>query len=285
MLLYGNPVVAKLQTEVIHRVSEHRHNGKYVAFFLLSHEEPSRVYVGMKCAFAEKVGLQWQVLGRADWALEETLEMIKKCNRDDNCLGIVIQLPLAEHLQPHKATILSAVSPTKDVDGLGGVLVGLAWMGKIDFVPATPKAVLEMLDFYHIDHGVGHTISILWQSDLVGKPLAIELMKRGATVLTFNASSDPHLMRSSCQASQLIVSATWVMNLVDESFVRHDHSQYIIDVGRWISQGRARWDTDWEALELLVAGITPVPGWVGPVTVACLFHNLLALDRLQKEEI
>lgn len=161
MLLYGKPVVTQLKTEVRQRVEENGHQGKYVAFFLLSEEEASRVYVDLKCTYASELGLHGQVFGRADRKIDETLEMIGKCNRDANCIGIVVQLPLAPTLEEHRAKILSAVSPTKDVDGLGGVLFGLASMGKVDFIPATPKAVLELLRFYHLDDVAGKTVSVL----------------------------------------------------------------------------------------------------------------------------
>jgi len=208
MLLYGKPVVTQLKSEIKQWVVDNKLEGKYIAFFLLSEEEASRVYVDLKCAYASELGLHGQVFGRADWQVDETIGMIGKCNRDSNCIGIVIQLPLTPHLEEHRAKILSSVSPAKDVDGLGGVLFGLSSIGKINFIPATPKAVLELLRFYHIDDVAGKTVCVLGQSDLIGKPLSLELMKRGATVLSFNAQSDQELMRYSCRSSHYIISAT-----------------------------------------------------------------------------
>ena len=167
MLLYGKPVVTQLKSEIKQWVVDTKMEGKYIAFFLLSEEEASRVYVDLKCAYATELGLHGQVFGRADRKVEEALEMIGKCNRDAHCIGIVVQLPLAPHLEEHRAKILSAVSPAKDVDGLGGVLFGLSSIGKINFVPATPKAVLELLHFYHIDDVAGKTVCVLGQSDLI----------------------------------------------------------------------------------------------------------------------
>ncbi len=283
MLLYGKPVVTHLKSETKQWVSDNNLQGKYIAFFLLSENEASHVYVDKKCLYASDLGLHGQVFGRPDWKVEEALEMIAKCNRDANCIGIVVQIPLAPHLESYRATILSAVAPSKDLDGLGGILFWLSSIGKINFVPATPKAVLEILRFYHIDDFIGKTISVLGQSDLIGRPLSVELMKRGATVLCFNAQSDQALMREVCRRSHYIISATGVTHLVDETFIWPNRDQYIIDVGRGIEGGKAIGDTDWSELEDSVAGITPVPGGVGPVTVACLFHNLIALQQFSKD--
>ncbi len=281
MLLYGKPVAAQLQVQVKQRVIDHNMEGKYIAFFLLSDNKASQVYVEKKCEFASQIWLHGQVFGRADRNVDETLEMISKCNRDNNCIGIVIQLPLAEQLLQDKAKILSSVAPHKDLDWLGGTLFGLSAIGKINFVPATPKAVLEVMKFYHIDQVEWKTISILWQSDLIWKPLSLELMKRGATVLTFNQYSDQELMRETCRHSGYIISATGVTHLVNEDFVNDSWTQYIIDIGRGVENGKAVGDTDRTVLEDQVAWITPVPGWIWPVTVACLFHNLIALHQIK----
>lgn len=193
------------------------------------------------------------------------MQAVEQANTDDACLGIVVQLPLSPQLQPHQATILTAVAPHKDLDGLGGVLFGLSATGHLTFIPATPKAVLEMLRYYSLDAVQGQTVALLGQSNLTGKPLAVELMNRGATVCSFNAESDQVLMKEVCAKSDIIISATGVVHLLDASFFSDPDAlrqKVLLDVGRGIKDGKAVGDIDREFFQDRVHAITPVPGGI-----------------------
>jgi 5,10-methylene-tetrahydrofolate dehydrogenase/methenyl tetrahydrofolate cyclohydrolase len=126
MLLLGKPVIKKLSDEISTYIEKNKLTGKYVAIFLLSDDTPSEVYVGKKAKKAEKIGIYADIkLGKL-WDVEEVIDEIQQCNFDTNCIGIMVQLPLADHLKEHQMRILDTIIPEKDVDGLGTRLFGLA---------------------------------------------------------------------------------------------------------------------------------------------------------------
>lgn len=234
----------------------------------------------MKKKYAEKLWLIWEIVDGRWRSLEHVLEAVDSRNKNSECIWIVIQLPLPEDLQPHYAQIVSSVSLHKDLDGLNGLMFGQAAVGVNNFLPATPRAVLEILDYYGFGDVSGKTVSVIWQSNLVGKPLAVALMHRWATVSSFNIGSDPTLVASLCEQSDIIISATGKVHLIDEGYFWDsiDLSQKVmIDVGRWSYEGRPAGDINRRHYEDKVQAITPVPGGVGPVTVACLFGNIVSL--------
>jgi methylenetetrahydrofolate dehydrogenase (NADP+)/methenyltetrahydrofolate cyclohydrolase len=142
--------------------------------------------------------------------------------------------------------------------------------------------VMILLDEYGYGDIQGKKITILWQSNLIGKPLMLSLIRRGATVFSFNIYSDHECMRQSCLQSDIIISCTGAVHLVDASFVRDDQSQIVIDVGRWFKDNRPVGDVQLESITQRVEAYTPLPGWVGPLTIASLFMNTKRLyDKYQ----
>lgn len=234
----------------------------------------------MKKKYAQKLWLVGEIIDGQGRSLEKLLEAIEKRNQDHECIGIVVQLPLPSHLQKHYAQIVTAVSLNKDLDGLNWLMFGQAAVWVNDFLPATPRAVIEILDYYGFGDVSRKTISVIGQSNLVGKPLAVALMNRGATVSSFNIDSDPTVVASMCEKSDIIVSATWKVHLIDEWYFWDDidlSQKVMIDVGRWSFEWKPAGDINWRYYEDKVQAITPVPGGVGPVTVACLFANIVKL--------
>lgn len=142
----------------------------------------------MKKKRGEDCGIEVQV--RSDsTVLKDVKDRIATYNTDEKCIGIVVQLPLPDHLQQHKSEILQSIKPGKDIDGLGGVLFGLASIDAMDFLPATPYAVMSLLQGYGFDAFDGKVITVIGQSNLVGKPLVMELIKRGAEVISLNENA------------------------------------------------------------------------------------------------
>jgi methylenetetrahydrofolate dehydrogenase (NADP+)/methenyltetrahydrofolate cyclohydrolase len=111
-------------------------------------------------------------------SIGKVMELIRYLNHDDECVGILVQLPLPDQFASYKTEILAAITPTKDIDGLGGVVTGLSSIDLIDFIPATPRAVLMLLDHYQLGDMSGKMVSIIGQSNVVGKPLIFECIKR-----------------------------------------------------------------------------------------------------------
>jgi len=165
-----------------------------------------------------------------------------------------VQLPLPVYLMDVKQNILDAISPRKDIDGLST----LHQKEKL-ILPATPIAVLHMID--HYEYNVqGKTIAMLGNSNLIGKPLAFALEYKGAFVTVFTDESDQEEMKRFCrEESDMIISATGQIHLVDKEFVRDDRSQVVIDIGRGYKDGKAAGDVQREEIEENVYGITPVP--------------------------
>ncbi len=284
MLLYGKPVIEKLFQETVTRVQTHTSHGAYVAFLLASDDYASSVYVAKKQDYAKRCGLWSELYHQPNASDKQILEKIQQRNEDALCLWIVVQLPLAKHLKSFQSQILYAVDPFKDVDGLWGKLFGLHLNQVVDFLPATPKATYALLDFYNLWDLQGKTVAMVGQSNLMGKPFVLEAMHRGATVLTTNSKTSSSLLKELVQKSDYIVTATGVVDLITPYLFDNQDitGKVIIDVWYGIKDGKACGDTDRSWLVDLWASITPVPGGVWPVTVACLFHNLIALHTIRK---
>ncbi len=274
-LLCGAPVADKLYHDTKEFFKTH-HITWYLAIFMMWDNNPSAVYVSKKIAYAEKLGLTCKIFSAIDTIYQD----IESCNQDPLCLGILIQLPLPLALAAQKKQLLDAVLPEKDVDCLGERLLTISqvWTGEVQVAPATPAATLHLLAYYTLTDSLStKTISVLWESHLIGEPLIHMLKARGAKVHSFNELSDQNQMRSICQSSDMIISATGKLHLVDEHFVRNDQTQIIIDIGRGTIDWKAVGDVDAKKIHDYIAAITPVPGWIGPVTVASIFWNMCLL--------
>ncbi|MDR2191154.1 MAG: bifunctional 5,10-methylenetetrahydrofolate dehydrogenase/5,10-methenyltetrahydrofolate cyclohydrolase [Candidatus Peribacteria bacterium] len=210
------------------------------------------------------------------------LTLIAQLNADPQCIGIICQLPLPDDLQQDKDEICAAVHPLKDIDGLGGVINGRNQMGLLSFQPATAKAVFELWDFYQLGEMKGMKIAIIGQSNVVGKPLAIECVLRGANVATFTAVDTKATIAMWTKNADVIISCTGEIHLIDKQFINPNGTQIVIDVGYGFLDGKAVGDVKFDEVEPLVKAITPVPGGVGPLTVASLFSNMFHLQEHKK---
>ncbi|MFA7717974.1 MAG: bifunctional 5,10-methylenetetrahydrofolate dehydrogenase/5,10-methenyltetrahydrofolate cyclohydrolase [Candidatus Absconditabacterales bacterium] len=302
MILSGKELSIALQQELKVNVQKTFAGKKaYVAIIFLGNDYSSATYVKHKKIYGETIGLPVIVFGQnhiADYdrnqantfddvgiyvnqqydSIGKIMELIKYLNYDKECVGIIVQLPLPEQFQPYKEQILAAITPEKDVDGLGGVIMGLSEIGLIDFIPATPRAVFALLNYFHLDDFQGKMVAILGQSNIVGKPLALECIKRGATVYSCNVQTPIEEIKTMTKQSAYIISCTGKVHLVDESFVRDDKTQIIVDVGYGHIEGKPVGDVNREKVAEKVSAYTPVPGGVGPLTVACIFANVITLQ-------
>ncbi len=302
MILSWKELSVSFQQElIIKRAKFFGERKVYVAIIFLGDDYSSATYVKHKKAYGESIGLPVIVFGQNHTAeydrnqagkfddvgiyinqnydsVGKVMELIRYLNHDDDCVGIIVQLPLPEQFVEYKQQLLAAITPQKDLDGLGGVIVGLSQMWLIDFVPATPKAVLYILEKYNLDNFMGKTVAIFWQSNIVGKPLVLECIKRGATVYTCNWDTPVEKIKIISKNSDYIVSCTGKIHLVDETFIRNDTTQIIVDVGYGHIDGKPVGDVHIETIQDKVAAYTPVPGGVWPLTVACLFDNIFVLQ-------
>ncbi len=280
-LLLWKPVVDILYEHTRKEIEKY-HIQWYLAIFMMGENNPSATYVRRKVDYAHKVWLETKV-----FTDEKTIEVdIASCNHDKACIGIIIQLPLPPSLEAKKQYYIDLVAPHKDADCLGTGLLhrSAAYGGELTISPATPSAVMHLLQYYNIHHSINwFQIAVLGESDLIGKPLAKILSHMWGYVHTFNEHSNQKRMRQICKESDIIISATGKLHLVDEEFVRDDCSQIVIDVGRGSIDGKPTWDVNFAKIEHLITAYTPVPWGIGPVTVASLFRNIVVLYKYMIE--
>lgn len=241
----------------------------------------SSAYIRQKKLFGERIGalvLHKQYPEKT--AEKKLIAEILKWNIDKSIHGIIVQLPLP--LRISKNRVLEAIDPRKDVDGMTAKNLKSLWAGDRDgLVPATTKGILALFDYYKIPV-MGKKVVVVGRSLLVGKPVAMAFTNRHATVATVCHSRTKNLEEVTKKADILIV-AVGKIKLITKKHV--SAGQVIIDVGiNMASDKKLTGDVDFKGVKKIVGAITPVPGGVGPMTVACLFENLLLAYRLQKSK-
>ncbi len=300
--LKWKPLADEIEGKLSKFFSKPYYDDKYVAILLLGDDPASVTYDRMKKQFANQIWLDAYIFGnnpfrsgidnsifefnKSDYEdLKDVLAVINYLNDDPKCIWIMVQLPLPDCLAGHEDNILSSIDANKDFDGISWKLLGLSALGKIDFTTATSQACLNMLEYYDLDDYEGRNITIIGQSNLVWKPLAMELMKRQASVYCFNEYSDQEVLKNISQNSKYILSATGVLELVDSSFIGPDGDQIVLDIWWWKKNWKPTGDVDFDDVRDKVGAISPVPGGVWPVTVASLFENLMKLEKYKMQGI
>ena len=170
------------------------------------------------------------------------------------------------------------------MDWLGDKLQEWAFEWKIEFLPATAQAVISLRNAYDLWDFEWKVISVIWQSDIVWRPISRYLELKWADVHTFDIRNTPKEIMDQTKKSDVIISCTWALHLIDDKFVNKNKNQILIDVGYWFLNWKSTGDVDFEKVENKVYAISPVPGWVGPMTVASLFGNIFTIWS-QKEKI
>ena len=280
-MLYWKPVAEKIKKELQEKNKKFFSEGlQFLAILFFWDNTSSAVYVKSKKKYGDEIWLKTIVYGQEEWKIrdkERVLGLIDELNKNPNCVWIMIQLPLPDNLKEYKTLLLQAITPEKDVDGLWGTLVGKSFFNFLNFIPATPKAVLTLLDYYDLWEVKNKKVAILWQSTIVWKPLALELLKRGAQTACFDINNTPWEIKTYCQSADYIFSATGHIHLIDESYLSWKNNQIIIDIGYWHKDWKAVGDVNRENIEDKVLHLSPVPWGVGPLTIASLFSNIFDL--------
>lgn len=302
-LLEWKKLSQKIQQELIEKTKKLFPNkDKYVWIVYLGNNKSSKVYVWLKQKYWEKIWIPVHVFGQyKKWdnlpdntnndydvqlymkqeydSIWKVMDLINYLNGDKDCIWIIVQLPLPKEFQQYKAQILSTIAPNKDIDWMWWILNWLSSIDLIDFVPATPKAVVKILKEYDLYNLRWTIITVIWQSNLVGKPLVLEFIKQWWTVFSSNSRTPIEYTKEICKKSDIIVSCTGVVHLINDDFIRHDKSQILIDVWYWHKDWKPVWDIDFESVKDKVKYITPVPGGIWPLTVACLFENIFDIQE------
>ncbi|TFZ03246.1 bifunctional methylenetetrahydrofolate dehydrogenase/methenyltetrahydrofolate cyclohydrolase [Ramlibacter rhizophilus] len=271
-LIDGNALAAKIRADVAHRTAALKARGiePRLAILLVGDDPASDVYTRHKVKDGTETGLA-ATLERypAQMAESELLARIRALNEDRAVHGILVQLPLPRHMDAQK--VIEAISPAKDVDGFHVASAGALMVGRPGFWPCTPYGCMKMLESIGYELRGKHAV-VIGRSNIVGKPMAMMLLQKNATV-TICHSATPDLGAFTRQAD-VIVAAVGKRNILTADMVRP--GAVVIDVGMNRDEaGKLCGDVDFEAVRQVASHITPVPGGVGPMTRAMLLVNTL----------
>lgn len=241
-----------------------------LAVVLVGNDPASRVYVTSKRKDCEECGIYSEEYALLeDTTQEELLDLVKSLNERPDIDGILIQLPLPGHLDEEK--VLRAIDPGKDVDGFHPMNGGNLLIGQPGFLPCTPAGVMDLLDEYGIDPAGKHAV-VVGRSNIVGKPMALLLLGRNATV-TVCHSKTPDL-EDCCRRADILVAAVGRRGLITADMVKEGAVVVDVAINR-NENGKLCGDVDFDAVGAKAAYLTPVPGGVGPMTRAELMKNTL----------
>ncbi len=248
----------------------------------IGNDPASDSYIKQKLRSCDAIGMPYDHIHLPErTGFQEVMTVIHNLNTNETVSGFIVQLPLPEPLMQELPQILRAIDPKKDIDGFGAYNLGKMFLST-DFEhlpPATPAGIIEMLNYYKIPVEGRHAV-IVGRSNIVGKPMAVMLLNRGATV-TVCHSKTPNLASFTLQAD-ILVSAVGKPKLITKDMVKP--GAVVIDVGTNRVDGKMTGDTDFEALKEIASAITPVPGGVGPLTVASLIRNCVRARERQRAE-
>lgn len=247
-----------------------------LAVIIVGDDPASRIYVNNKKKACEATGIVSREYALpADTSQEDLLTLIDKLNNDSKVNGILCQLPLPEHLE--EKDVIAAISPEKDVDAFNAVNTGHIMIGDYTFLPCTPAGITEMLDYYDISVRGKHCV-VIGRSNIVGKPMAMLFLKRDGTVTVCHSRTEN--LADITRQADILVAAVGKSKLVTADMVKD--GAVVIDVGmNRDANGKLCGDVDFEAVEPKASYITPVPGGVGPMTIATLMKNTVIAAKLQ----
>ena len=243
-----------------------------LAVILAGDNPASKIYVNTKKRTAEKLGINSEVFEYPyNVSQDEILDKVKELNADKTVTAILVQLPLPAHID--KNVILDAILPEKDVDGLTPYNSGKLFSGEEPYVyPCTPKGILLLLDEYNIELEGKHAV-VIGRSNLVGKPVSQMLLRRNATVTVCHSKTKN--LADITKTADILISAVG-KNIVGEKYIKNNC--VVVDVGIFKDEnGQIRGDVDFENVSKSASYISPVPGGVGPMTIASLMLNTVEL--------
>ena len=280
ILIGGKKAAAELREELKQEVAELK--TKYnkipgLTVILIGDMAPSQIYVRNKEKSANEVGLKSEVIRYPDTVEEKTvLEKIEELNKDETISGILVQLPLPKHIDKQK--VIETITPSKDVDGFHPMNVGNLSSGYESSVPCTPLGCYLMIKKIEPNLS-GKKAVVVGRSNLNGKPMTQLLLKENCTVTITH--SRPKDLKAECLEADIIVAAVGIPELVKGDWVKKD--AIVIDVGINKTENGLVGDVAFDEVSKVAKALTPVPGGVGPMTIACLLKNTVdCFKRSQK---
>lgn len=286
-ILDGKALAEKLTTQIAEEVGEYckTHRPPCLAIVSSGTDPASRIYVKTKTKALEKAGMKvWLVPYKDTDKQEFLIEKVKQLNSDETVDGILVQLPLPKHISERK--VLNSVDPSKDVDGFTSTNLGQLFAGTPSFIPCTPQGIITLLKENKIEIE-GKTVVIVGRSNIVGKPLSTLFLSENATVIVCHSKTKD--LREFTQKADILVSAVGIPYLIKDRMVKEE--AVVIDVGinKVLDSSNPKGykivgDVDFENVSQVTSWITPVPGGVGPLTVAMVLKNTLEAAKLQSKK-
>lgn len=277
-ILDGKLVSQRIKNELKEKVADLKEKGVSVglAVVIVGDDPASRIYVNSKKKACEEIGIysEEHALPKAT-SEQELLALVDKLNHDDKIDGILVQLPLPSHIDEKK--IINAIDPKKDVDAFHPVNVGKIMIGDFDFLPCTPAGVMELIAESGIEI-TGKNCVVIGRSNIVGKPQAMLLLHKNGTVTICHSKTKN--LKEIVKNADIVVAAVGVPQMVTGDMIKE--GAVVIDVGmNRLENRKLVGDVNFEECEKKAAAITPVPGGVGPMTIAMLMKNTVKAAELK----
>lgn len=268
VLLDGKKVSGEIIEDIKLQISN---NNLKIGFAVIwvGNDEASSIYVNNKIKKCEYVGIKVELYHLGNNISEENLlKLIDELNHNDNINGILLQSPLPKHIDATKC--FNRIDPKKDIDGFSNLSVGNLCLGKPFHISCTPKGIIRLFDYYNIDLE-GKNICLINRSNIVGKPLLHLLLGRNATVTVCHSKTND--IKKFAREADIIISGVGIPNFITDDMIKEN--SIVIDVGISRVNGKVVGDVDFENVSKKASYITPVPGGVGPMTIAMVLENIL----------
>lgn len=276
VIIDGKKLAKKIESNIKKEIEE-KNIQAGLAVILVGDNPASKIYVDNKKKACADIGIKSESFKLPkNTSEEELLALIKKLNNNKNINGVLVQLPLPNHIDKDK--IIEAIDPNKDVDGFHPLNTTKLYTKEQCFLPCTPEGIMELLKEYQINTKNKKAV-VVGDSDIVGKPIAELLRQAGAIVETANKETKD--LSKLTKEADILVTATGVKNLIKKEMLQP--RVVVIDVGIIHEGNKVFGDVDFENVKNIASFITPVPGGVGPMTIAMLIKNCLKAYKLQNQ--
>lgn len=277
-LIDGKQISAQVKAQVAQEAAKLKEQGISVclAVVIVGDDPASRVYVNNKKKACELVGFASQEYALpAETTQEELLALVDRLNRDEKVNGILVQLPLPKQIDEH--AVIRTIDPKKDVDAFHAENVGKIMIGDYHFLPCTPAGCMDLIHSTGVEVAGKHAV-VVGRSNIVGKPMAMLLLHESATVTICHSKTKD--LAEECRRADILVAAVGKANLITGDMVKP--GAVVIDVGmNRLENGKLCGDVEFASVEPVAGYLTPVPGGVGPMTIATLMRNTLTAAKVQ----
>ncbi len=280
-IVEGKKIAASILTDLKERVFKLKQQGTQpaLAVVIVGDDKPSHIYVKKKAEAAELVGVKFFKFSYpADITAADLLAEIKKIQTEQRLTGLIIQLPLPQSLEKDSAELINSVDPFLDVDCLTDVSLGRVLIGRNFLWPPTPAAILHILNYYQVDL-TGKEICIVGRGEIIGKPLAAMLLHLPVTVTVCGRATQD--LASYTKRADIVVSGVGTKNLISGEMIKR--GAVVIDAGIFYDNGKVCGDIEFESVKSRASLLTPVPGGVGPITVAKLLENVVQVAEVMNK--